>query len=101
MLEPASTRAAAVITGWDGLCGSVRTESGAVYAISLDQYRPDSTNFVLPAAGVAVEVWRHSDGSGTVESITFNALPRKKPFWHYRSLHDLNRVVGRRFEIEA
>ncbi len=100
MLEPVTRRQRAEISEWQQSAGSARADNGAVYTLSFDNYRPDATNFALPAKGMAVELWLQCDGSGAVESITFSPVPRTKAFWRFRSPRDLAQVPGRRFECQ-
>ena len=100
MLEPVTRRQRAEITEWQQSAGSAHADNGSVYALSFDNYRPDATNFALPAKGMAVELWLEYDSSGAVESITFSPVPRTKAFWRFRSPRDLAHVPGRRFECE-
>ena len=101
MLEPVTRRQRAEISEWQQSAGSARADNGAVYTLSFDNYRPDATNFALPAKGMAVELWLQCDGSGAVESITFSPVPRTKAFWRFRSPRDLAQVPGRRFECQC
>ena len=100
MLEPVTRHQRAEITEWQQSAGSARADNGSVYALSFDNYRPDATNFALPAKGMAVELWLEYDSSGAVESITFSPVPRTTAFWRFRSPRDLAQVPGRRFECE-
>ena len=100
MLEPVTRRQRAEISEWQQSAGSARADNGAVYTLSFDNYRPDASNFALPAKGMAVELWLQCDGSGAVESITFSPVPRTKAFWRFRSPRDLAQVPGRRFECQ-
>lgn len=100
MLKPVTRRQRAEISEWQQSAGSARADNGAVYTLSFDNYRPDASNFALPAKGMAVELWLQCDGSGAVESITFSPVPRTKAFWRFRSPRDLAQVPGRRFECQ-
>ena len=94
MLEPVTRRQRAEISEWQQSAGSARADDGSIYALSFDNYRPDSTNFALPAKGMAVELWLQCDGSGAVERITFNPVPRTTAFWRFRSPRDWRRCRG-------